>query len=224
MESAFEGMITAIHRNESDPPSTVSDDQIVVVRPEVVDGIGHVLGNLFQRLYHLIDQIGSNESATAQLHSATHQLEDYLQLVMDYFSPLSLNLQCISGADIAQSLASQISDRTRSVVKIGATIPLEGRLLVDPSRLARAFGLLAAQLVAMRDAAPPSLRVVVRPVGGALHFVVSISRALLASPSSIADTQWAVAEKLIVMHGGTLDQRPVSAGEVSWEIALPLQS
>src|SRR5437016_5104574 len=37
-------------------PAAPGDDQLVVIRGPIVENIGHVLGNLFQRLYHLIEQ------------------------------------------------------------------------------------------------------------------------------------------------------------------------
>ena len=225
MEGALEEMITAIDHSQSDSPGGASDDQIVVVRPEVVETIGHVLGNLFQRIYHLIDQIGRTESAAgAHLQQSTRQLENFLQLVIDYFSPPSLTLQYVTGADIAQSLASQVSDRSGCVVKIGANIPAESQLLVDPARLVRAFALLADQLVPTGEAERPVLRVLVHASGSALHFVASIPSVLVVAPSSIADTQWTVAEKLVVIQGGTLQRRTAGSGEVTWEIALPLQT
>jgi hypothetical protein len=45
----------------------------------------------------------------------------------------------------------------------------------------------------------------------------------VAARSSESDMQWSVAEKLLEINGGSLQQQLRASGEVSWEIALPLQ-
>ena len=60
------------------------DDRIVVVRPQVIDNVGHVLGNMFQRIYHLVERTREHDLVTAaDLESSTRRLEDFLQLLMD---------------------------------------------------------------------------------------------------------------------------------------------
>jgi hypothetical protein len=201
------------------------DGQIVVVRSRVVETVGHVLGNMFQRMYHLIDVSGETDAATATgLRGNARALEDFLQQVLDYFSPVSLVLQYISAADVAQGLARQLSDTLGCTVKVDAKLPAEGQLLADPGRLARAFSLLASRL---RDTASTNQGVPIRVVGEShgrfVHLTVVVPAMLVSPESSESEVRWAVAEKLLETHGGSLRPHATSSGEVLWEIALPLQ-
>ena len=223
MESVARGIS---HTDSAGSESPDADGQIVIVRPQVVDTVGHVLGNLFQRIYHLIDQVRKVEAtATVQLEDSTRQLEDFLQLALDYFSPLSLSLQYVPGTEVAQSLARQLSDAVGCPVKIDIKLPVDGRLLVDPGLLTRGFGLLAAQL---RDASQTDtgleLKAMAREPRRALLFSIAIPPQLFAARTSQLEMRWAVAEKFLEMHGGTIQQTTTGTGELLWEIALPLQS
>jgi hypothetical protein len=203
----------------------VEDGQIVVVRSRVVETVGHVLGNMFQRIYHLIDVASATDAVTAgALDGTTRRLEDFLQLVIDYFSPVSVVLQHVAAAEVAQSLARQISDVAGCAVKIDAKLPAEARVLADPGRLARSFALLASRLQA--DAARESgleVRVVGDATATSMRLTVTLPRRLVASGSSESEIRWAVAEKLLETHGGSLQELSMPSGEVLWEIVLLLQ-
>ncbi|MFQ5664895.1 MAG: hypothetical protein ACE5I7_00535 [Candidatus Binatia bacterium] len=197
----------------------------MLVRPQVVEDVGHVLGNLFQRIYHLIGLTSATDAAVAaQLQCSTQHLEEFLQLAVDYFAPLSLKLEYLSGMEIAQGLARQMSDALGSSVMIGAKLPDGGRLLVDPGRLAHAFTLLALQLHA-DDGCKGGIeaKVLQKPAGRSMVLRASIPSRCVSTPSSEAEVQWAVAEKLLEIQGGSLQQKTVSSGEVLWEILLPFQ-
>jgi len=213
------------HRPHAGGP--VEDDgRIVLIRPQVMDNVGHVLGNLFQRIYHIAERTKETDAMrAADLESSTRRLEAFLQLVMDYVSPPSLSFQYVSAADILQSLARQISDVVVAAVKVSTPAALEERLLVDAGRLARAFALLAAQFQqrTIRDETV-ELTGWVRPAEPSLLLTVLASPRALPPRSAEAEMQWSVAERLLEMHGGTLQCRPTKSGEVSWEIALPLQA
>jgi len=196
------------------------------VRPQVVENIGHVLGNFFQRIYHLIDRARETDAVTAeQLHGSTRRLEDFLQLVIDYLSPLSLSLQPVPATEVAQSLARQLSDTTGGTVKIDAKVPAESRLLVDAGRLARGFAILALMLDATPDGGDPvQVQAVARPVSRSLALTVTIPPCYVPLDSSELEMRWSVAEKFFEIQGGTLQKNAVPSGEVSWQIVLPLQS
>jgi len=214
------------HRDSGGSESPDADGQIIIVRPHVVDTVGHVLGNLFQRIYHLIDRVRKVEaSASVQLEESTRQLEDFLQLALDYFSPLALTLQYVPGTEVAQSLARQLSDAVGCPVKIDVKLPLDGRLLVDPGLLTRGFGLLATQLRENPQSDTGlELKAVAREPRRALVFSVVIPPQLVAVRSSQLEMRWAVAEKFLEVHGGAVQQTTTGTGEVLWEIVLPLQS
>jgi hypothetical protein len=210
-------------------PSGGGDEgQIVVIRPRVVEDVGHVLGNLFQRIYHLISQARNPEGgvvAIDQLEASTRRLEGFLQLVIDYVSPLYPALQYVAATDAAQSLARQISDAVGCPVRVDARLSVEGQLLVDPGRLARSFGLLAMQLHADPGTDESiEVRAVARPPGRSLTLTARLPLRWLPARTTEAEIQWAVAEKFLETHGGTLEEKPAASGEVLWEIVLPLQS
>jgi len=207
-----------------EPPD--ADGQIVIVRPAVVENVGHVIGNLFQRIYHLIEESSDADPATAaQLQTSTRELEDFLQLAIDYFSPLSLALQYVPVSEVAQGLARQLSDHVARPVKLDVKVPVEARALVDPGRVARAFRLLALQLrsnVAGSD--DIELNAATQASGRSFGLRVALPDGLLPGRSSVSEMQWAVAEKFLEVHGGTLQRNTVHSGEVSWDIVLPLKS
>ena len=199
---------------------------LVVVRSEVVETVGHVLGNMFQRMYHLIEVAGAADATSAAaLEGSTRKLEDFLQLVIDYFSPVSLVLQQLPAAEVAQGLARQMSDSVGCAVKLDAKLPAESRLLVDPGRLARSFSLLASRLRENADSEHTvTIRVVGEAAGRFIRVTVMLPARLVTAESSESEVRWAVAEKLLETHGGTLRQQAMPSGEVLWEIALPLQA
>ena len=226
METAIGGVGTRIEPTETDPLEGGGDDtQIVIIRPQILENVGHVLGNLFQRIYHLIDRSREADTATAeQLEGATHRLEDFLQLVIDYVAPLALSLQRVPASDVAQSLARQLSDRLQCSVNTEAQVQGEGQLLVDPGRLARGFRLMVEQL---REGAASgetlALKVVDRLAARSLTLSAAFPAGWLLAPSSESEMQRSVAEKLLEIQGGSLHQKSASSGEVLWEIVLPLQ-
>ena len=200
------------------------DGQIVVVRSQVVENVGHVLGNMFQRIYHLVDGIRADNAATAtDLDHNIRRLEAFLQLLMDYVSPVSLSLQGVSLGDVAQSLAQMVGDAVGRPVTIEGG-PAEGRLLADAGRLARAFGLLRLQLRPEPECTQGiQLKVATQPGAQLLTLVLVIPRGCVLERSSESEVQWAVAEKLVEIHGGALQQSATASGGVVWEIMLPLQ-
>lgn len=224
MEGALHGVASPVDPDKVDAARVDDDDRIVVVRPAVVEHIGHVFGNSFQRIYHLTEELRACEAATAEMLSGSiRQLEGFLQLVMDYFSPLPLALQHVPATEVAQSLAREISETVGCPVTIDAR-HLHGQLLVDPGRLVRVFALLAAQLRSNTAAQRRLALTTGDPSSRSLVLGVRIPPDLLSDPSPTTEMQWTVAEKVLESHGGALRQTAAATGETSWEIVLPLQS
>lgn len=201
------------------------EDRIVLVRPAVVERVEHVFGNLFQRIYHLADQARQHDGAPVALLSASiRELEDFLQLVMDYFSPLPLRLQFVPAIEVAQSLAREISEAVGCPVKIDGR-HATGRLLVDPGRLVRAFALLARQLGQSGNGSfSLEIHTAVRSSNHSIVLTMGVPSHLISRGSASTEMQWTVAEKVFESHGGALTQCSTASGEVTWEIVLPLQS
>jgi hypothetical protein len=225
VEGAWRNLMGPLEEDKVEGTQAGDQDRIVLVRPAVVEHVEHVFGNLFQRIYHLAEQTRERDSVTADLLSASiRQLEDLLQLVMDYFSPLPLTLQFVPAIEVVQSLAREISDAVGCSVKIDGR-NCSGRLLVDPGRLVRAFALLTAQLGQAGDGQTSlAIRTGVRPSTRAIVLSMGVPSHLLSRRSPATEMQWTVAEKVLESHGGALSQGPTGSGEVLWEIVLPLQS
>jgi len=224
VEDARSAATSAEQRSE-ESGAVEGDTQIILVRPRIVETVGHVLGNLFQRIYHLINQTrDANAGVALELESSTRTLEDFLQLALDYFSPIGLALEYVPGPEVAQSLARQLSESAGCPVKIDVKLLAEGQLLVDPGRLARTFGLLASQLCSQPDSRVSlELKATARPPGRSMTLSVVVPRAVIGAASSQSEMRWAVAEKFLELHGGALQRTTKSSGELLWEIVLPLQ-
>jgi hypothetical protein len=208
-----------------DGARTGDEDRIVLVRPAVVERVEHVFGNLFQRIYHLADQARQHDGApVALLPASIRELEDFLQLVMDYFSPLPLMLEFVPTIEVAQSLAREISEAVGCPVRIDGR-DASGRLLVDPGRLVRAFALLARQLGRSGNSSfSLQIHTAVRSSNHSIVLTVGLPSHLISRSSPSTEMQWTVAEKVFESHGGALTQCSAASGEVTWEIVLPLQS
>lgn len=202
------------------------DGQIVVLQPHVVENAGHVLGNMFQRIYHLVERTHAGDVAMAvDLDSSIRRLEAFLQLLMDYVAPLSLSVQEVLSSDVVQSMAQQVDNAVGQPVTIEGEGPADGRLLVDAGRLARAFGLLRLRL-RRQPGCEEAIRIKIarRTDVASLALTIVIPGGCVLESSSESEIQWAVAEKLLEIHGGMLEQSPTASGGVLWEIMLPLQS
>ena len=208
------------------PAAQPRDGQVVVVRSEVLDNVGHVLGNLFQRIYHLVDRVGEADALTAEeLRGSASRLEGFLQLFMDYVAPLPLTLQYVTYTDVAQSLARSLSDAFGGRVRVHVNAPSGGEVLVDPGRLSRVFDLLSTHLQGRPGSEQSrAIKVSMHAVGRCVRLTVTMSSGFVTARASERELQWAVAEKLVETHGGTLEQNESPSGEVLWEITLPLQS
>jgi hypothetical protein len=199
--------------------------QIVVVRPDVVENGGHIFGNLFQRMYHSIERVRDTDRGTAEeLEGSTRQLEQCLQLLLDYVSPYEPAMQFVKALEVVRGLASQLADATGSEVTIGAKLSNDSTLLLDPGRLAKAFRLLATCLP-LEDGRRTcvALTATIDSAASSLHMLLRAPGDPAPQRSSLWDLQWAVAERLLEIHGGSLAERAGAAGEVQWEVALPLQ-
>jgi hypothetical protein len=200
------------------------DGQLVVVRPEVVETAGHVLGNLFQRLYHSIDQVRGGDSALAQDLAATSgQLEECLQLLIDYVAPLPPALQKVPARDIVQSLARHFEDALHCTVQLDERLDSRIDLLVDVARLSRAFDLLVGRAEGVAPGNVVGAVVDAVTASGTLTVRASLQSHGRLARSSLSDLRWAVVEKLFEIHGGSVREEPGASGDIRWTILLPLQ-
>jgi hypothetical protein len=183
-----------------------------VVRQSVVAAVDHSLGNIFQRLYHLIRT--AREGGThvlPTLEESIHELQSLLELFIDYAAPLAVVPRPIRATDVCASLQQHLRVEIASDVTNGA-------VSVDPARLARVFHLLGQSLAETGDAAPALATCRTRDA----QLEISLVN-LRRTNGAAAELRWAVAEKLIELQGGEL--RPLAEPEqAGWVLRLPLVS
>lgn len=203
-------------------PSPPPDDGVlVVVRPEVVEIADHVLGNLFQRLYHGVERVRRLDGGVAaELSTSVSELEEILQLILDYVAPFPPATSRIPAIEVVESMVKNLAPGSEAVLMaLGATI--DGVMVaVDPGRASRAFALLSQQLDFEHEREVCTRVSVSRANRGiVVHLRFPVGR--VATRSSTVELRWAVAEKLIELHGGTLAKSHMDSGEVEWAISLP---
>lgn len=200
-------------------PSLDEVGQLVVVRPRVVENADHVLGNLFQRLYHGVERTRDLDAALANdLAMSLHEVEDCLQLLLDYVAPFAPAVEPVPVDEVLASLSQRVGERIGRAVEVVAHA--EGSVMVDPGRLGRAFSQMVLRLV---PDAPPAAqaRLTAAVQGEAVFATLHLAEGLLLPRTSMGELRWAVADKLIEIHAGVLEERSTAGGEVQWTVSLP---
>jgi hypothetical protein len=197
-----------------------TSEHLVSVHPDVLRDAEHTLGNLFQRIYHAArlnrDALGAHAD---RLTGAVEDLEGVVELVFDYVSPVELELRPIPVARIAESLVSQITAHTKGEVVLGDCPGVA--VLADSRRLRRCFQLLGRACEPDWAAADRvSISVGHDPIAEQTEILVSCTKATGSNGSRSDSLLWAVAARLIELHGGTL-QRDPSATVNACLIVLP---
>lgn len=194
---------------------------LVVVRPEVVETADHVLGNLFQRLYHGVERVRRIDAALAQEFSATVLgIEENLQLLLDYIAPFPPATSRIPAIEVVESIVRNLAPESEgALVALGA--PLDGvSVSVDPGRASRAFSLLTQQLQ-QESQIDGCTRVAAARADRLLVVTLRFPAGRVIARSSAGELRWAVAEKLLELHGGALNTTEQDSGEIEWRISLP---
>lgn len=198
----------------------VASEHLVSVHPDVLRDAEHTLGNLFQRIYHATRLSREGLGAHAErLTAAVEDLEKVVELVFDYVSPVDLELRSIPAARIAESLVSQITSRTKGTVLLGQcpSVPV----LADSRHLRRCFQLLGRACERDWTAADRvSVDVGYEAAAEQVELLIS-SRRAATNESRHDGLLWAVAARLIELHGGALDHTPSDTMSVCL-IALPV--
>src|SRR5262245_30758982 len=210
---------------------------MVLVHEKVLSEISHELGNFFHKLYYWSDDRkeqpagASTESTAAQMLERTiKNLEEFLKASLDYFHPTRLSLMRMAIPDIVGGLLSQVRAQMNGTpVTVSDRGAWDGNgVMVDPSHLSQALGVAVATLV--KQVGPESsVHVEVdysaRVDGRWLEVSFELRRPNDPSPlfrTSRAGVEWAVAQKVVALHGGELVERPGEDGTKNITILLPL--
>jgi signal transduction histidine kinase len=212
----------------------------VLVDEKVLAEIAHELGNFFHKLYYWSDYLKEHapqkapaDSTAAQMMERTiKNLEDFLKLSLDYFHPLQLSFIRMRVGEVVQGLLGQVRAQLNGTP---ATVAQDGEwageeILVDPSHLSRAFEVTLRHLTKQVGAGSAACIAVARSFRGnspGLELTFHLERASESSPlfrTSEAGIEWAVAQKVVALHGGELRERTQGPGEKSLVVFLPLVS
>lgn len=201
----------------------------------VVHDLSHELGNYFHKLYYWTDCIRSGAtdlepgtSPTDALDDTLHRLQAFLNLALVYFEPAVVKAIAISGADVARALEALLRGENPAAEVEATCSPAAAAapLLVDTGRLSTGFRTIARLLDA---GAGTVLRLEADVVAsgtpsGRLQITLSSTG---GSPDAAARraqrvVEWAVAARMLELHGGELDTHEQRPGSARCVLTLPL--
>jgi hypothetical protein len=189
-----------------------------VAEERVLAEIAHELGNFFHKLYYWAEFLQekradhSSEATAAQMLTQTvGSLEEFLKGTLDYFRPLKLSPVQMPLADIVAGMIVQLRAQLHGwPVRVSDAGGWEQRaVLIDPARLPAVF--LAIGLDTRSDGIEAAFRVEGR--FGTPGFQTAASC-----------VEWALAERIVALHGGRLQQRELPDGPPALVLFLPFQS
>ena len=151
---------------------------------------------------------------------------------LDYFHPTRLSLMHMAIPDVVGGLLSQVRAQmngTPVTVSDGGAWDGDG-VMVDPGHLSQALGVAVATVG--KQAGPQSTLHVdvartLRGDGRWLEVSFELHQPCDPSPlfrTSRAGVEWAVAQKVIALHGGELVERPGADGTKTLTVLLPFSS
>jgi len=208
----------------------------VYVQEKILAEISHELGNFFHKLYYWSDYLRERptrknaDSTAAQMLARTiKNLEEFLHVSFDYFRPTQLSFMHMSVPEVVEGLVCQARSQLNGTpITVAQGGEWKGRgVMVDPSHLSRAFGFALRHMTKQVGA---ESAVAIRVAEGTqreaadLEISLELHQPNEASPlfrASEAGMEWAVAQKIIALHGGDL-LTDIATNEKTLRIVLPL--
>jgi hypothetical protein len=205
---------------------------------KVLADIGHELGNFFHKLYYWADYLKSEparavDSTPAEMLEGTIRgLEQFLKASLDYFHPVQLSPTRMSVADLVAGLHCQVRNLSdRAPLAAPSAEEWNGAcVMIDPGRLSQALAVVVRHLTKQLE---PESRMTMTVERVARRGAVGVEVQLrLADPAdaprllrtSEAVIEWAVAQRVLVLHGGELSEHVSGPSEKSVLFFLPLHS
>ncbi len=209
----------------------------VFVQEKVLSEIRHELGNFFHKLYYWSDYLkekperqATDATAAQMLARTIKNLEDFLKVSLEYFHPTQLSFTRMAVPDMVEGLLFQVQAHVNGtpVAVDDVTDWRDAGVLVDPGHLSKAFGVAVSHLT--KQIGPETrLRIVVersvRRDGLGLEVSFTVHSPNETSPlfrTSEAGVEWAVAQKVVALHGGELSDCAHDSGEKTLMLFLPL--
>ena len=222
------------------PPALRSEHApAVLVEEKVIAEITHELGNFFHKLYYWSDYLkekparkSADSTAAQMLERTIKNLEDFLKVSLDYFHPTQLSFTRMGVSELLEGLLFQVRAQLN-----GTPLTLsdddgwrreDAEVLIDPGHLSRAFEVAVRHLT--KQVGPESSVTIgiersARRDRAGLEVGFQLRQPNEASPlfrTAEAGIEWAVAQKVVALHGGELLERNEGAEEKSLVIFFPL--
>ena len=217
--------------------TTTAVAEVPAAQEKVLAEIAHELGNFFHKLYYWSDYLkerpgrqSADLTAAQMLESTIRNLEGFLKVSLDYFHPMPLSLTRMPAADLVEGLMFQVRSNLNGTALTfsGEGPEREDELLVDPGQLSRAFEVTVRHLtkhVGAESSVHVDVRRGTRSVGAGLEVGFQLHKPNDASPlfrTAEAGVEWALAQKVVALHGGELEEHIHGQGGRSVVIFLPL--
>ncbi|MFN8545945.1 MAG: hypothetical protein U0807_17315 [Candidatus Binatia bacterium] len=198
---------------------------------KVLADITHEVGNFFHRLYYWSEYLQAprghdpiDASAGEMLHATIRGLEGFLRRALEYFHPLELTRTSMGVGEILRALAVQVRGQASGAPLEVADLDgwSDAAVLVDPGRFT-----MAAQAVArhLADHLAADSTIAIR-LGRhartvAIEFIVHRARAS-SQQAATSGLEWALAERIVQLHGGQLRDEPLVHHTKTVTLELPL--
>ena len=210
----------------------------VVVQEKVLAEIAHELGNFFHKLYYWSDYLkekpakSADSTAVQMLERTIKNLEDFLKLSLDYFHPTQLSFTRMGVGELLQGflvqVRAQLNGTPITVSDDDVWRREDAEVLIDPGHLSRAFEVAVRHLT--KQVGPESSVTIgiersARRDRAGLEVGFQLRQPNEASPlfrTAEAGIEWAVAQKVVALHGGELLERNEGPEAKSLVIFLPL--
>jgi hypothetical protein len=194
--------------------------------------ISHELGNYFHKLYYWAELLREQRPAAAEpepavlLERTIRDLETFLKTALEFFRPISIVPLVMPVDELTKSLRTLV---TRYVAPTSVRWELEaapavGGIAVDPGR----FSFVVEGMVRRLDAVQASdVTATIRGEGAGKSacyaFTLTGHGAERPSPGVSAVIEWAVIERIVELHGGTVETSAAGAERVV-RLSLPVQA
>ena len=200
----------------------------------VLADVQHELGNYFHKLYYWSDFLqergtkrSEDTTATQMLASTIRNLEGFLKLVLDYVHPLQLSFVRMNAAEVLAGIETQMRMQD-DTIPIAVEGDVDGGVIaVDPARFSQVVALVARRLLELRtQCSRLEVRAECRLSAGRTEMNVRAALSPLGTGASLfravgADLEWALAERIVALHGGELRMSEPSAEQAVVTLFVP---